>query len=197
MEIKDTSKKILDSSLIVFSKSGYHDARIDDIAKHAGVAKGTVYLYYSGKKELFISLLNDVATNHLERVALIRKDKGDLNQKLLTVVGEHFMLLETKKDMLQPNFYEVIHSDSDMKQAVFSFRDKYRALIGSLIADSMPKKSLNDNYIKDAAIAFLGLMFAFEIELMYRQNDFNIEEIKERIVDIFMNGIGSKVSQGT
>ena len=107
------------------------------------------------------------------------------------------MLLETKKNMLQPNFYEVIHSDSDMKQAVFSFRDKYRALISSLIADSMPKKSLNDNYIKDAAIAFLGLMFAFEIELMYRQNDFNIEEIKERIVDIFMNGIGSKVSQGT
>lgn len=194
METKDTSKKILDASLRVFSKSGYHDAHIDDVAKLAGVAKGTVYLYYSGKKELFISLLKDVATNHLEKVTLIRKNEEELDKKLLMVVSEHFKLFEAKKDMLQSNFHEIIHSDKEMKKTVFSFRDKYRDLIGSLIADSMSKKSPNDNYIKDVSTAFLGLMFAFEMELMHRKKDFKIEELSERIVDIFMNGIKGNIS---
>lgn len=44
---------ILDSAFEIFRTKGYHSAKIEEIAKHAGIGKGTVYEYFSGKKEIF------------------------------------------------------------------------------------------------------------------------------------------------
>ena len=41
----------------IFSKKGFHDATIDDVAEAAEVAKGTVYLYYKSKKDLYLQAL--------------------------------------------------------------------------------------------------------------------------------------------
>src|SRR4051812_39541075 len=48
---------ILDASLDVFSEKGFADARLDEIAARAGVAKGTVYLYVSSKQDLLERLI--------------------------------------------------------------------------------------------------------------------------------------------
>lgn len=48
---------ILDAAEEVFSQYGYDGARVDAIAQAAGIAKGTIYLYFSSKQELFISLI--------------------------------------------------------------------------------------------------------------------------------------------
>jgi AcrR family transcriptional regulator len=48
---------ILDAALDVFSEKGFAEARLEDVAARAGVAKGTVYLYVSSKQELFAELV--------------------------------------------------------------------------------------------------------------------------------------------
>jgi AcrR family transcriptional regulator len=48
---------ILQAARSVFARSGYHAATIDEIAEAAGVAKGTVYLYFDSKRELFLAAL--------------------------------------------------------------------------------------------------------------------------------------------
>jgi AcrR family transcriptional regulator len=48
---------ILDAALDVFSEKGFAEARLEDVAARAGVAKGTVYLYVSSKQELFERLI--------------------------------------------------------------------------------------------------------------------------------------------
>src|SRR5215475_10801701 len=49
--------ELLTAARTVFSKKGFHDATIDDIAETAEVAKGTVYLYYKSKKEIYLEAL--------------------------------------------------------------------------------------------------------------------------------------------
>jgi len=46
-------EEILDAALVVFGESGFARAKIDDVARLAGVSKGTVYLYYDSKEALF------------------------------------------------------------------------------------------------------------------------------------------------
>ena len=53
MNDKGRSRAILEATLAVFGEVGYHKARIEDIAERAGVAKGTIYLYFPSKKDLF------------------------------------------------------------------------------------------------------------------------------------------------
>ena len=45
--------ELLDAALEVFVARGYAAARLDDVAARAGVSKGTLYLYYAGKEDLF------------------------------------------------------------------------------------------------------------------------------------------------
>src|SRR3989442_12584793 len=48
---------ILEAARKVFAKKGFHDATVDDIADTAGVAKGTVYLYYESKRDVYFAAL--------------------------------------------------------------------------------------------------------------------------------------------
>ncbi len=51
--------EILDAALAVFAEKGFAAARMDDIARRAGVTKGTIYLYFPSKDELFKSLVRE------------------------------------------------------------------------------------------------------------------------------------------
>jgi len=51
--------QIIDAALEAFSEHGFAAARLDDIAQRAGVSKGTIYLYFASKEELFKAVVND------------------------------------------------------------------------------------------------------------------------------------------
>lgn len=53
---------ILAAALEEFSRRGFEAARLDDVAKHAGIAKGTIYLYFRDKEALFQELLRHMLT---------------------------------------------------------------------------------------------------------------------------------------
>jgi len=58
---KRTMRKLLDAGVEVFSKKGFHAARVDDIVKAARTSHGTFYLYFSNKDDLIEALASDVA----------------------------------------------------------------------------------------------------------------------------------------
>src|SRR4029077_12370180 len=51
--------EILDAALAVFAQKGYAAARMDDIARRAGVTKGTIYLYFENKEAVFKTLVRE------------------------------------------------------------------------------------------------------------------------------------------
>jgi AcrR family transcriptional regulator len=53
-------RKLLDAGIAVFSRTGYHAARVDDIVKLAKTSHGTFYLYFSNKEDLFRRLALDI-----------------------------------------------------------------------------------------------------------------------------------------
>lgn len=61
--------EILEAALDVFTERGLAGARVEDIATRAGVSKGTVYLYFSGKEELFREAIRDKVARTLEGLA--------------------------------------------------------------------------------------------------------------------------------
>ncbi|MEZ5924092.1 MAG: TetR/AcrR family transcriptional regulator [Hyphomicrobiaceae bacterium] len=67
----DKHRQILAAALTVFAKQGYEGARLDEIAERAGVAKGTLYLYFPGKQAIFEALVQSAADPVLDRLAMI------------------------------------------------------------------------------------------------------------------------------
>lgn len=100
MAPQDRSKAILEAALAVFIDKGFAAARIDDVAKRAGIAKGTVYLYFDGKEALFKELIRSVTappTKHLQ--ALLRDDtrtSGELLAQALQILRREILGTERR-----------------------------------------------------------------------------------------------------
>lgn len=56
---KPKYKQIIDAAVIVIAENGYHQAQVSKIAKQAGVADGTIYLYFKNKEDILISLFKE------------------------------------------------------------------------------------------------------------------------------------------
>ncbi|SDC96326.1 transcriptional regulator, TetR family [Melghirimyces thermohalophilus] len=64
----ETIEQIFHSAVEVFAHSGFERAKIDDVARHAGVAKGTIYYHFKGKEELFVALMRDGMEKMTEQI---------------------------------------------------------------------------------------------------------------------------------
>ena len=62
---------ILDAALTVFAERGFEATRLDDIADSAGIAKGTLYLYFDGKEGLFEEVVRSAVSPILERLSAL------------------------------------------------------------------------------------------------------------------------------
>ena len=94
-----TRQRIMDAALNVFSRKGFHDTRIDDIADEAQSSKGGVYFHFPGKDQLFLALIDEFARLLEERLTRsiaaeprgIRRVEAAL-QAGLSVFGEYNQL---------------------------------------------------------------------------------------------------------
>jgi len=93
---------ILEAALDVFSERGFAAARLDDVAQKAGVAKGTLYLYFPDKEALFEELLRGLANPILERFAALSADQtipaGVMLERILEVFASQ--VIGTKRERL-------------------------------------------------------------------------------------------------
>ncbi len=186
---KDRSQAILDATLAIFAEAGYHKARIEDIAERAGVAKGTIYLYFPSKKALFYALIEEIGLRHLTAMKKALKGTGTLKDKLITIARENLKLAKVRKDFRGLNVNEVLVCDPIFHKKVLIFREKCVRTIATALADSGSGDRLSRDYYRDAAIAFIGLLHAFDPELVGNEQELDIERLPQRIVSLFLDGL--------
>jgi len=84
--------EILDAALEVFAEKGFAAARMEDIAKRAGVTKGTIYLYFPSKEDVFKSLarkhVGDTIASAAEQARLYEGSLRDFLAMLFAIVGQ-------------------------------------------------------------------------------------------------------------
>ena len=69
MAASEKRERILESALSVFARKGFYNAKVSEIAQAAGVADGTIYLYFKSKDNLLISLFEDRMSWLIQRLA--------------------------------------------------------------------------------------------------------------------------------
>src|SRR5690348_13556083 len=94
--------EILEAALKVFAEKGFAAARMDDIARRAGVTKGTIYLYFENKEAVFKQLVREAVGNTIATVtADVATYEGSarfLLRMVLTTMGT--MLIDSDKVVL-------------------------------------------------------------------------------------------------
>jgi len=97
----DKRERILKAAIEVFAHRGFENSSVSDVASHAGVANGTVYLYYKNKVDMFIQAMQSVITERLAQIKqLIEKDTDPTN-RILAFVHYHISLFTKSPDVLR------------------------------------------------------------------------------------------------
>jgi len=83
--------EILEAALAVFAEKGLEAARMDDIARRAGVTKGTIYLYFANKDAVFKALLSETIGERVQASSLLAENfegsTRDLLAQVLRIMG--------------------------------------------------------------------------------------------------------------
>jgi AcrR family transcriptional regulator len=77
-----TRQRILREAASEFARLGFEQANINIIADHAGIGRGTLYLYFSSKREVFIEMLQTIAARQLEAARAALSGGGTLQERL-------------------------------------------------------------------------------------------------------------------
>ena len=88
--------EIVDAAMAVFAERGFAAAKLDDIARRAGVSKGALYLYFETKEEIFRAVVDQAIAPNMQAIrVMIAAHPGPLADLLRLVGGRVAALIET------------------------------------------------------------------------------------------------------
>jgi AcrR family transcriptional regulator len=151
-------QQILDAAAQLFAKHRYHEVRMDDIAAHAGVAKGTVYRYYRDKEDLYLALTIHGMHRLFEESQGKIIGPGKPRQKLLDFITHIVTFYEQ-----YPYFLELIQrietsNSTASLNALNSIRTQFYHLVTNLIMQINHAGQPVTLHPELAALALLGII---------------------------------------
>ena len=112
----DKRERILDAAVKVFAKKGFHATRVSEVAKAAGVADGTIYLYFKSKDEILVSLFEDRVAKLLAYMKAELPKAPTAAGKMRRVIELQLGLLDGERDLAEVITVIIRQSSKLMKE---------------------------------------------------------------------------------
>ena len=191
MKLEDKHQRILKAAIKVFAHNGFYNSRVSEIAKEAGVADGTIYLYFKNKDDILISLFEEEMENIIENMKKEIDTEKDLLQKLRKFA---YVQLNSKKenpDLAAIMEVELRQSSKFMKEYVNNKFIEYLKIISSIIKqgqkEGIIKKEIDANI---ASRAFWGALDEVaRVWVLSPGRKVSLTASAESISDIFIKGM--------
>ncbi len=125
---------ILAGALRAFAKNGFYNTRVSEIAREAGVADGTIYLYFKNKDDLLISLFEEQMEYLIDRLSEeLAAVEGGLVERLRAFIHLHFRLAVERPDLAEFITVELRQSAKFVKEYENPKFADYLKMLHSLI----------------------------------------------------------------
>lgn len=140
---KPKYKQIVDAAVIVIAENGYHQAQVSKIAKEAGVADGTIYLYFKNKEDILISVFREKMAIFVENIKEILLKDLPISEKLLLVVENHFRVLQEDPHLAIVTQLELRQSNKELRFQINNVLKEYMILLDDLLEEGVRKEELS------------------------------------------------------
>ncbi len=182
--------KILLAAQELFSDRGYHETTVEEIAKHAGVAKGTVYIYFESKEQLF----KEVIKSGFKELTRILEEKlettNDPLEKIRFIVETYFNYFDVNRSLFRPLMMgEIEIKKRPSQQKRRKYIENYKKNIRRL-AEIM-EEAIQKGYFKPIDPLHLSLALAGIMEKFIFfgiEEGQSLKELPDMAFNIFVRG---------
>jgi AcrR family transcriptional regulator len=157
--MKNNREKILEAAVTVFSKKGFHQAGMEEIAQRAGVGKGTIYLHFDNKAMLFAAAVSEGQSRIMDTI------KRELESGL--PFPEHFKLLIERNvslnlkngDLSKILFNELSSGiEPEALREIRAARERHIVFLADILERGCALGYIKPVDFRAAAVGILGLM---------------------------------------
>jgi TetR/AcrR family transcriptional regulator, fatty acid metabolism regulator protein len=191
--VADKREAILRAATRVFARNGYFSSKVADIASEAGIADGTVYLYFKSKEEILHSIFDRSVE---EAVAEGRKQLGTINdprEKLRRIAHLHLERLGADRDLAIVFQVELRSSTKFMEEFSAAGFAEYLGLIRAAVEEGQRagvfRTELNAKVV--AKILF-GALDEMATNWILSQRRYKLAPMADQVLDIFLHGVSAR-----
>ena len=183
-------ERILRAAIDVFAKNGYFNAKVSEIAKAAGVADGTIYLYFDGKEDLLITIFREHTRNYLQslerELAHVRRPE----ERIRIAIRHHLEALGRDRNLAIVAQVELRHSLKFMsllsQQEVADYLNMIRKIVEHGQAEGTFRRTLHPQLV---AKSVFGILDEMVTSWILSEKESSPVDQADQIADLILTGL--------
>lgn len=186
-------KDILEAALVLFAEKDFHEVTVDEIAECVGLSKGTLYLYFKNKEDLFFSIIEEKTDELFHRLQSAIQGNAPYLKRLEDLIRSYLAFFEEHK-----HYFKIIHSEKTRMKNHARYRFKehmvksffdYGDLLQRFVVEGQKQKIFRKMPPELITKALRGLLNSFTFQCIFMEGEYSLVEETPRVLDLFLNGV--------
>jgi TetR/AcrR family fatty acid metabolism transcriptional regulator len=189
---RGTSKRerILRAAVDVFAEFGYFNAKVAQIAKAAGVADGTIYLYFDGKEDLLTTVFREYTRNYLRALEQQMANINRAEERLRIAIRHHLETLGRDRALAVVSQVELRHSLKFMsllsQEEIADYLNIIRKIVESGQEEGVFRRTVHPQLV---AKAVFGVLDEMVTSWMLSEKDYDLGALSDEVADLLLTGL--------
>lgn len=183
---------ILEAACKVFAEMGFHQSTISQIAKEAGVADGTIYLYFKNKDDILVQFYEYKTKQVFDRFRESVDQADNAVEKLRNLIRTHLNEFQKDPNMAMVYQAEVYQQRRLARDSIKEMSKMYRDIITELIERGQEEGSMRRNlYIGLVKRLVNGAVDEVINSWIHQGRSYDLVSMADPLVELFIQGIGN------
>ncbi len=190
-----TRQRIMRVAAREFARLGFDQANINVIAEQAGIGKGTIYLYFENKRDLFLAMLRSIAQAQLTVIRAALAPEGTLRQRLERLFRAFAHLAEEESDNFNVYMSALYGVNRAFQAEATKLLRDYVAVIALMLEQSQARGEIRTQQVEASARQVLSLTESYILSAkVLGQPEHVIVQQAGQVADLILRGIGTSAS---
>lgn len=185
--------QIIDAAVEVIAENGYHSSQVSKIAKKAGVADGTIYLYFKNKEDILVSLFQEKMGQFISSIEEEIKTKSNAKEKLLTLIEMHYSQLTKNHHLAIVTQLELRQSNKELRLMINDVLKPYLMLIDQIVQEGMDENIFDSSLdLRIIRQMIFGTLDETVTNWVMNDQKYDLMKKAKEIHELFINGLVQK-----
>ncbi len=190
---EDKKRRIINAAKRVFAEHGYYRASVDKIADVAGIAKGTVYLYFSSKADLFCGFVEYELSEVERRIKDAIERESDPFKKIEKGILSFAEYMDENRELFLTLMYEPPSLKiPEMKERFLKRVEKIHRIIEEVVKEGVKKGVFKRVRIDVVASAIMGMVRAVVFKNIFLKPSESLKKLVKPLMEMVKDGILKK-----
>jgi AcrR family transcriptional regulator len=185
-----TKEKILKAALKVFSEKGYHATNVDDIVEKSETSKGGFYFHFPSKKELFLTLIDEMTAILFDKVEKEVEESDDVVEQIEKALWKGMHVFTKYRTLAKFLLVEAVGSGSVFEKKRFAIYTRFAALIKELLDKAVSQGKTPPLDTEVVSWIWVGAISQLIIRWLYLEESKPLEKDFETLKETLMRSVG-------